>query len=205
MISQRLAPTHIRYDRSALFALIGMLLLGAYSQTGSTTPIEKVAPTIQWKTRWCGTGETLFATVEGARASLAQSCSAQCVEYGVDTSPANPDAYYAGANVYQTCPPPTDPIYIYNADFIAARGSCSVIGQNAPGYFFQPGDVPGGGQTSGYCWIWLVKFDQTQKPCDTCVGNPIMPGTGNKRQEEVDYVGTGNAPLAFSRTYNSAV
>lgn len=35
------------------------------------------------------------------------------------------------------------------------------------------------------------------------VGNPCDPLTGNKSQKETDYVGTGNFPLVFKRTYNS--
>jgi RHS repeat-associated protein len=62
----------------------------------------------------------------------------------------------------------------------------------------------------------LAIRDQTQKPsCPLCavgaspaddpsVGNPIFPGTGNKRQEETDYIGSGTLPLAFRRIYNSA-
>lgn len=33
------------------------------------------------------------------------------------------------------------------------------------------------------------------------VGNPIQPGTGNKFQQEVDYVGAGSFPLTLSRSY----
>jgi Domain of unknown function (DUF6531) len=48
-------------------------------------------------------------------------------------------------------------------------------------------------------------IDLTQKgPApDDCVGNPINPGIGNKREIAIDYVGTGAFPLAYSRTYNS--
>ena len=37
---------------------------------------------------------------------------------------------------------------------------------------------------------------------NSCVGNPINPGTGNKVQEETDYVGQGTYPLVFKRFYN---
>ncbi|MGH8583458.1 MAG: DUF6531 domain-containing protein, partial [Gammaproteobacteria bacterium] len=37
------------------------------------------------------------------------------------------------------------------------------------------------------------------------VGNPVNPGTGNKWQHEVDYVGSGAYPLRFWRDYNSAL
>lgn len=36
------------------------------------------------------------------------------------------------------------------------------------------------------------------------VGNPIHAGTGNKYQQETDYVGTGTFPLQLTRSYNSA-
>ena len=39
--------------------------------------------------------------------------------------------------------------------------------------------------------------------CETCVGNPIFPGFGNKLQVETDYVGGGPFPLRFTRTHNS--
>jgi YD repeat-containing protein len=39
--------------------------------------------------------------------------------------------------------------------------------------------------------------------CETCVGNPIYPASGNKLQREVDYVGAGAFPLRFERIYNS--
>lgn len=39
----------------------------------------------------------------------------------------------------------------------------------------------------------------------TCSGNPINTGSGNKYQDEVDYVGSGPFPLELRRTYNSQV
>ena len=55
----------------------------------------------------------------------------------------------------------------------------------------------------GYCWIYVVQLDQTQKICWLCIGNPLNPETGNKHQEETDYTGTGPVPLEFRRIYNS--
>lgn len=47
---------------------------------------------------------------------------------------------------------------------------------------------------------------KNQGPPPSCgVGNPLNPGTGNKWQHEVDYVGSGGYPLTFSRDYNSAL
>ena len=42
-------------------------------------------------------------------------------------------------------------------------------------------------------------------PCDTCVSNPIYPGTGNKIQAELDFIGAGPFPLTYRRTYNRSV
>lgn len=46
-----------------------------------------------------------------------------------------------------------------------------------------------------------------QTPDGQCVcpptGNPVHAGTGNKYQEEVDYVGSGPFPLVWRRTYNA--
>jgi YD repeat-containing protein len=47
-----------------------------------------------------------------------------------------------------------------------------------------------------------VEESNDGKSCCT-VGNPINPATGNKYQEETDYVGAGPFPLGFRRSYNS--
>lgn len=41
------------------------------------------------------------------------------------------------------------------------------------------------------------------KDCDLSAGNPINIATGNKYQEERDYIGTGRFPLEYVRRYNS--
>jgi YD repeat-containing protein len=56
---------------------------------------------------------------------------------------------------------------------------------------------------SGSC---IAELDRTQKSCcngAVSVGNPILPGTGGKRQLETDYVGSGEFPLTFQRIYSS--
>ena len=40
-------------------------------------------------------------------------------------------------------------------------------------------------------------------PGSNCVGNPVNVATGNKYQKEVDFVALGEAPLSYSRSYNS--
>ena len=65
---------------------------------------------------------------------------------------------------------------------------------------------------------WLTDFSQPGRcyadktdpipgknagPPDSCVGNPINPGTANKFQRETDYIGTGSFPLQFARSYNT--
>ena len=43
----------------------------------------------------------------------------------------------------------------------------------------------------------------TKQPRRSCMGNPIEPALANKFQDETDYRGSGEFPLAFVRTYNS--
>ena len=65
---------------------------------------------------------------------------------------------------------------------------------------------------------WLTDFSQPGRcyadktdpipgknagPPDSCVGNPINPGTANKFQRETDYIGTSSFPLQFARSYNT--
>jgi RHS repeat-associated protein len=61
----------------------------------------------------------------------------------------------------------------------------------------------------GYSWTGTYCFRGGIDPvknlgpqCPSC-GNPIVPGTGNKFQKEVDYTGGGSYPLTFVRYYNS--
>jgi RHS repeat-associated protein len=50
----------------------------------------------------------------------------------------------------------------------------------------------------------IIPLKNTGKPpLDSCAGNPINIGTGNKYQPETDYQGAGDFPLVFQRTYNS--
>ena len=70
-----------------------------------------------------------------------------------------------------------------------------------PGYLLAP---TSSANPSGYCYIYLIQIDQTQKMCFVCMGNPLYIGTGNKQQEELDYFGSGPIPLNFHRVYNSA-
>ncbi|MEQ1581470.1 MAG: RHS repeat-associated core domain-containing protein [Steroidobacteraceae bacterium] len=58
-------------------------------------------------------------------------------------------------------------------------------------------------QSGSYCYrsgVDVAKAVGSQ--CPAC-GNPIAPGSGNKFQKEVDYVGGGDYPLRFERYYNS--
>ncbi len=41
--------------------------------------------------------------------------------------------------------------------------------------------------------------------CPTCVGNPVLPGTGIKVQQETDYEGVGSFPLRFVRVQKNTV
>jgi RHS repeat-associated protein len=53
------------------------------------------------------------------------------------------------------------------------------------------------------CTTPLIALDDKNagKP-DSCVANPINPGTGSKLQEETDYIGPSAYPLVFKRFYN---
>ena len=53
-------------------------------------------------------------------------------------------------------------------------------------------------------WLCQMRLDESNngKTCCT-VGNPINPATGNKYQEEFDYIGAGPFPLTLQRSYNS--
>ncbi|UAW96913.1 hypothetical protein KEM63_08640 [Halopseudomonas nanhaiensis] len=70
---------------------------------------------------------------------------------------------------------------------------------------FNPGGDLGGGMA---CSVDTGN-DQNASPAGgspptyTLVGNPINIATGNKYQQEVDYQGSGEFPLAFIRAYNS--
>lgn len=56
---------------------------------------------------------------------------------------------------------------------------------------------------AGFCYRqWLDPTKNNGKPCPPC-GNPINAGTGNKYQEETDYIAAGTFPLTFKRHYNS--
>jgi YD repeat-containing protein len=57
----------------------------------------------------------------------------------------------------------------------------------------------------GYCWAGSAAMNNglsAGKNCPTC-GNPVSPASGNKYEEEVDYLGGGSFPLRFTRYYNS--
>ena len=66
------------------------------------------------------------------------------------------------------------------------------------------------GETEPYCYRpWRrANLEKSLGRCDTNsrrVGNPIDCNTGNKFQEERDYIGEGAHPLHFVRYYNSAL
>src|SRR3954451_17034664 len=53
-------------------------------------------------------------------------------------------------------------------------------------------------------WLCQIRVDESNNGKTCCnVGNPINPATGNKYQEESDYIGAGPFPLSFVRSYNS--
>jgi len=175
---------------------VGFVLAALLPVLARAANYERVHATVGWHTTACS-GSDPFPSKEAALAGLA-SCSNQCVDYGVDMTPIDAGNFYAGARIYSPCNPRSNFEYMYNASSITAIAWCD------PGYTLHPGIGPGGSAIDAYCEIGLDQIDDTQKHCDFCVSNPIMPGIGNKRQEDVDYFGTGITPLKFSRTYNSA-
>ena len=72
-------------------------------------------------------------------------------------------------------------------------------------FTWPPGECecPAGTESfNGRCLV--VKTQILKNNCENCnLADPIYPGTGTEREEEVDYEGTGPFPLRFSRTYNS--
>ena len=53
-------------------------------------------------------------------------------------------------------------------------------------------------------WLCQMRVDESNNGKTCCsVGNPINPATGNKYQEESDYIGAGPFPLSLVRSYNS--
>jgi len=207
------------YGLGRLFKLLLAFFVFAviFPESGNAAAaIEKVAPTIEWAPATGGGGcaGQPHATLSAAVACILQTNSF-CGEW--DTTPVQltPDGYGLGRTVYETCQPPSNrsgPIYLTPQQLgviISAVGSCSTpyTGDpsqfyNAPGYQFATPDFY---QTHGYCFIRVVENDQSRKPPDLCVNNPITPGTGNKRQVDIDYAGAGSFPLTLSRTYNSGV
>ncbi|WP_161966157.1 RHS repeat-associated core domain-containing protein [Steroidobacter cummioxidans] len=61
-----------------------------------------------------------------------------------------------------------------------------------------------------YCWrnpaasLRQRKDFGPNEDCDLQVANPVNAATGNKHTKEVDYRGTGEFPLEYARSYNSA-
>jgi RHS repeat-associated protein len=140
--------------------------------------------------------------VDAALAAV-DACSRNCAVYDSSAVQISPDSYQVGFTGYDgaQCPfqQSGNSSYIPNGAIIIAIASCD------PGWTFQTGTVPGGPQTSGYCWIKEVITDSTQKPpVKCCFGNPLMPATGDKRQDEVDYRGTGPTPLEYRRVFHSS-
>lgn len=78
-----------------------------------------------------------------------------------------------------------------------ARGICPE-GKDSQGYT-TPSGVMGYNE---FCWGNGSR--NTGAPQCNGRGNPIHVGTGNKFQEETDYVGSGSDALVFKRFYNSA-
>lgn len=88
--------------------------------------------------------------------------------------------------------------YYYHDDVDTGPWKISIDG---PMYFFCR---PGFQQLGDSCVAVGPVPDLNKGMCKCREGNPINPLTGNKIQIEQDYVGQGNFPLIFERTYNSS-
>ncbi|MEN7344327.1 MAG: DUF6531 domain-containing protein, partial [Pseudomonadota bacterium] len=72
------------------------------------------------------------------------------------------------------------------------------------GPFLPTSSMPGASENGIGELFGLAKASDpdSQGMCST-FGNPVNTSTGNKVQQEVDYVGGGRLPIVVSRTYNS--
>lgn len=92
----------------------------------------------------------------------------------------------------------------YSYSYEVYRGRTVACPYGYQGNMWTPG--PNG---YGYCWRtaapWLKPTKNLGRcpQCDLSVANPVNVATGNKYQQERDYVGAGAFPLEYVRRYNS--
>jgi RHS repeat-associated protein len=92
----------------------------------------------------------------------------------------------------------------YSYNYEVYRGRTVACPAGYQGNMWTPG--PNG---YGYCWRTAAPWRKPKKnlgrsrQCDLSVANPVNVATGNKYQEERDYVGAGAFPLEYVRRYNS--
>ena len=193
----------MRFFRNSILVLLALTALIVVSAQRAYATDEIIPVSIAWGgyVGACGPPPVFATPAEAVQCVLTQS-SANVVYLGGLTvitqfPPHPPASYWTDANVWANNPGiPKIYQYVAQAAVVSAVMSCP------PGYIGP--NLNGPDIYTDTCNIHLVLKDQSQKPCDHCVGNPIFPGSGNKRQEEIDYVGTGITPLNFSRIYNSA-
>lgn len=181
---------------SVLFGALAFALLAQSSVAGIDDGTRLKGRNVTYQTsQQCAPGN--YATPGDAYNAIVSNCSSFCLVWN-SYSQANDTSWSVSGTAYQSCNPPisrSDP-FIGNYATIIGTGGCDPgwgTGNPQPGYPF------------GTCSIAVRKTDHSRKDCLLCdlIGNPIHPGTGNKRQEETDYVGTGVDPLTFKRIYNS--
>jgi RHS repeat-associated protein len=188
-------------ERPATLALFLVPVLAGFLFSASALAVDEVIPaTIAWGAYGagpvCDPPAHQYATTNAALQCLIQNADVK-IEYTGEIVPKGPgqtNDYWFPANIWDNFPAlPKVYRYVVQASSTSAIPSC-------PAGYYSPELVNG----TWTCRIQLQVFDQTLKPCDLCVGNPIFPGTGNKRQQDTDYVGVGSFPLTLSRIYNSA-
>jgi len=143
----------------------------------------------------------VFSSVADAAACLSTG-DTFCIQYDGVLDYVTPDIRFQHATVWNSCNPPLN----YRSDPTTNGGiDISFVPQCPDGYTFhlKPGDP---NSADGNCQIAVVRNEHGRKNgCCDFNGNPIYPGTGNKREDEIDYVGAGAFPLQLKLTYNSAV
>ena len=189
--------------RTSVLVWLTFVVIGGGSANRAFASDEIIPPNIAWEAGniLCQPPQASFPTPQAAVQCLIGTNTMNVIYTGALTPniqfpPHPPASYWAGANVWSNNPN-LPPIYTFaeQANIVSANAPCPT------GYIENP--VPPDIYNTT-CIIHLVLVDKSQKPCDHCVGNPIYPGTGNKRQEEVDFIAAGPTPLMFSRIYNSA-
>jgi RHS repeat-associated protein len=197
------SPVLLRWKRVAMLALVAAA--ASQSLPVSAQSVEYIQPDVRWQSSCAvGAGDNLFTTTSAALAqSLTCNSPMVCWEASNALTYVSPWGYWVPGVTYQSCSPPyrANPTANPAVQSITAVPSCV----DHTGYLYQaPGfSDPGGVYPLGRCLINVSFTERSRKPCNLCVANPIVVGTGNKRETQVDYEVDGS-DLRLVRTYNSS-